>query len=121
MAPLVWRSPLTLPRVASPIATRGSATHGLHEGRGDDRALRSHPAGSAGNTLAGVTHPDGAILVLGSAATTFAGSLWQVWSGLRAGDANATTPPQPAIAARATDGLIATMTYCQAAGPGLLG
>lgn len=134
---VLWRVGLTLLGLVITFAAALAAAKELDPFLGRDKADRSaralaltlvaYLAGSAANTLAGVLNPDGAILVLTSAAAaSFGGTIFLFWTGRFAVWMFDPTPATPAVPLAVTRsvpwlsaGLVALLIYFLVLGPGV--
>lgn len=132
----LWRAGLTLIGAAITLAAMFIGADQLNEFLGRERGQRfrramaltatTYLAGSAANTLAGVLNPDGAILVLTSAAAaSFGGTICLFWTGFIAGrrPPRVEPPEKPVTVTRQLGwliaGAVALLIYFAVLGPGI--
>ena len=133
---LLWRVVLTLIGASITLAAIFIGARQLDEflgqdvtkrfGRAMQLVLTSYLVGSTVNTLAGIFSPDGAILVLiSAAAATFGGTICLFWTGYVAGHLppRADTPILPRVVTRQAGwliaGTVALVIYFAVLGPGI--
>ncbi len=133
-APLLWRTALTLLGTAITVAAAFIGARALRPYLGSDKAPRArrallltlvpYLAGSAANTLAGVLNPDGALLVLTSAAAaSFGGTIFLFWTGQFARSMAPSGGGKALTVRRSTGwyalGVVALLIYFLVLGPGI--
>ncbi|HEY7973994.1 MAG TPA: hypothetical protein VID72_01515 [Ktedonobacterales bacterium] len=133
---LFWRVVLTIIGASITLAAIFIGARQLDEflgqdvnerfGRAMQLVLTSYLVGSTANTLAGIFNPDGAILVLiSAAAATFGGTICLFWTGFVAGrlPPRADTPILPRVVTRQAGwliaGAVALVIYFAVLGPGI--
>lgn len=130
----LWRAGLTAIGAAITLAAMFSGADQLNQFLGRERrsaramqlTATTYLVGSAANTLAGILNPDGAILVLiSAAAATFGGTICLFWTGFIAGRRPPrVAPPLTPLAVTRTPGWLiaggaALVIYFAVLGPGI--